>query len=48
MLSITKYFLGKLIQGSATAFEYFKMATLVAIKRDGLGGLIYTDPGALE
>lgn len=48
VLSITKYFLRKLIQSFATAFEYFKMANLVAIKRDGLGELICTDPGALE
>lgn len=48
VLSITKYFLRKLIQGSATASEYFRNANLVAVKGDELGGLICTDPGALE
>lgn len=36
------------MQGSATALEYFKNANLVAVKGYGLGGLICTDPGALE
>lgn len=48
VLSITKYFLRKLIQGSATAFEFFKSANLVAVERDGLDGLICRHPGALE
>ena len=38
----------KLIQGSATAFEFFNIANLVAVKVNGLARLIGTDPGAIE
>lgn len=48
VLSITKYFLRKLIQGSATAFEYSRNANLTAIKGGGLGGLISQTLGHLS
>lgn len=47
-MSITgELFCKKTIWGSATAFEFFNVTNLVAIKINGLVTLIGTDPGVI-